>query len=43
MCTSIKRKGCSFMNKRLFKIVVYVTLLVMLVSTLLMSIGSLLQ
>lgn len=31
------------MNKRLFKIIIYVTLLVMLVSTLLMSLGSLMQ
>ncbi|MFC4302590.1 stressosome-associated protein Prli42 [Cohnella boryungensis] len=31
------------MNKRLFKIVVYTTLAVMLVSTLLMSLGSLIQ
>ncbi|WP_369417927.1 stressosome-associated protein Prli42 [Cohnella mopanensis] len=31
------------MNKRLFKIIVYTTLIVMLVSTLLMSLGSLMQ
>ncbi|MCD9021288.1 stressosome-associated protein Prli42 [Cohnella silvisoli] len=31
------------MNNRWFKIVIYVTLLVLLVSTLLMSLGSLLQ
>jgi hypothetical protein len=31
------------MNKRWFKIIIYVTLLVMLVSTLLMSLGSLMQ
>ncbi|QJD82330.1 stressosome-associated protein Prli42 [Cohnella herbarum] len=31
------------MNKRLFKVVIYVTLAVMLISTLLMSLGSLLE
>ncbi|WP_420808603.1 stressosome-associated protein Prli42 [Cohnella luojiensis] len=31
------------MNNRWFKIVIYVTLLVLVVSTLLMSLGSLLQ
>ncbi|QMV44295.1 stressosome-associated protein Prli42 [Cohnella cholangitidis] len=31
------------MNKRWFKIIIYVTLGVMLVSTLLMSLGSLMQ
>ncbi|WP_408621783.1 stressosome-associated protein Prli42 [Cohnella abietis] len=36
-------KGCLYVNKRLFKIVIYVTLLVMVVSTLLMSVGSLLE